>query len=150
MIFSFRACSGLMFGILVGFEMFKRMNLSRSPGRSSQASRQQLCPEYRPRQTKSPNFGSSIRALVQLSSARNSVPLRTTYSLLEISILGPNPLLALQLFSVIGRSVHLALRKDKLPIAEFFQKIFFRGFHSGFSFQPKRRLSTIMPAHLGS
>src|SRR5262245_25336686 len=85
-----------------------------------------------------PNFGSSI-PLVQLSSARNSVPLRATQSLLKISTLGPNPLLALQLFSVIGRSVHLALRKDKLPIAEFFQKIFFRGFHSGFSFQPNGR-----------
>jgi hypothetical protein len=55
---------------------------------------------------------------------------------LEISILGPNPLLARQLFSVVGRSIHFALQKDKLPKAGFFQKISFMGFHLIFSFQP--------------
>src|SRR5262244_2677844 len=74
MIFSFRACSGLMFGILVGFEMFKRMNLSRSrlvaPRQVAKGFVQSIVLD----RLRVPILEAQS-VLVQLSSARNSVPL---------------------------------------------------------------------------
>jgi hypothetical protein len=55
---------------------------------------------------------------------------------LEISILGPIPVLPGQVFAAISCSIHFALQKHKLPKAGFCQ-IAFRGFHFVFSFQPK-------------
>ena len=78
MIFSFRACSGLMFGILVGFEMFKGMNPSRSEPVAPRQVANGFVDSIVLDRLRGPDFESSICPLVQLSSARNSVPLRTT------------------------------------------------------------------------
>jgi hypothetical protein len=48
--------------------------------------------------------------------------------MLEISILGPVPLLLRQSLAVIGRSIHFALQKHTLPKTGLFQ-IAFMGFH---------------------
>jgi hypothetical protein len=64
---------------------------------------------------------------------------------LEISTLGPLPVLAGQLFTVIGRSIHFTLQKHKLPKAAFCP-IAFSSFHIVFSpFFRKGLSATLMP-----